>query len=217
MLPRFYSIASAQALYPEELHLLVTAVSYQINGHLRHGVATSFLCHDAMIGETPIPLYLQPTRGFSLPPDSHTPIIMVGPGTGVAPFRAFLQERLATQAQGRNWLFFGERHQKSDFYYDVFWVALEKQGRLRLDLAFSRDGKEKIYVQHRMWEKRKDLWAWIEEGAYFYVCGDGKTMARDVEEMLIRIAASEGNLTDEAARQKIKSLRTAKRYRMDVY
>ena len=216
MLPRFYSIASAQSLYPEELHLLIAAISYQAGGHLRHGVASRFLCHDAKVGETPVKLYIQPSHGFSLPSDE-SPIILVGPGTGVAPFRAFLQDRLATQAKGRNWLFFGERHRVSDFYYDDFWLSLEKQGRLRLDLAFSRDGLEKIYVQHRMWEQRKDLWAWIEEGAYFYVCGNGKGMAKDVEEMLIRIASSEGNLSDDDARQKIKSLRAAKRYRMDVY
>ncbi len=217
LLPRFYSIASSQHLYPNEVHLTVASVSYLAGGKIRHGVGTHFLCDRATVGATKVPLYIQSSHGFSLPADPHASIILVGPGTGVAPYRAFLQERLFKQAPGGNWLFFGERHRKHDFYYADFWLALEKEKRLRLDLAFSRDGNEKVYVQHRMWENRKDLWAWIEEGAYFYVCGDAKEMAKDVEAMLQRIFASEGGLSEEEARRKIKALRMEKRYLADVY
>lgn len=217
MLPRFYSIASSQLLYPEEVHLTVASVSYLVGGRMRHGVGTHFLCDRAVLGETPIPLYIQPSHGFQLPADSATSIILVGPGTGIAPYRAFLQERLFKQAPGRNWLFFGERNRSTDFYYGDFWLSLQDQNRLRLNLAFSRDGAEKVYVQHKMWEQRKDLWAWIKEGAHFYVCGDAKKMARDVEAMLQKIAAVEENISEEEARRKIKELRAEKRYLADVY
>lgn len=217
LLPRFYSIASSQHVFPDEVHLTVASVSYMAGGKLRHGVGTHFLCERAALAKTRIPLYIQPSHGFALPADPHAPIILVGPGTGVAPFRAFLQERLYKNMPGRNWLFFGERQREHDFYYADFWLALEQQKRLRLDLAFSRDGAEKVYVQHKMWENRKDLWAWLEEGAYFYVCGDANEMAKDVEAMLQKIAASEGNLSEEEARRKIKSLRAQKRYLADVY
>jgi sulfite reductase (NADPH) flavoprotein alpha-component len=142
---------------------------------------------------------------------------MVGPGTGIAPYRAFLQERLASQAPGRNWLFFGERNRSSDFYYESFWTDLEKQGRIRLDLAFSRDQKDKVYVQHKMYEEKKSLWKWIEEGAYFYLCGDANAMARDVDAMLQRIVHEVGGRTEEDARLFVKKLRADKRYLVDVY
>lgn len=217
LLPRFYSIASSQHLFPNEVHLTVASVSYTAGGKIRHGVGTHFLCDRAAIGATKIPLYIQPSHGFALPADPNASIILVGPGTGVAPYRAFLQERLYKQTTGRNWLFFGERHRKHDFYYADFWLALEKEKRLRLDLAFSRDGNEKVYVQHKMWENRRDLFTWIEEGAYFYVCGDAKEMAKDVEAMLVKIFASEGNLPEEEVRRKLKALRVEKRYLADVY
>lgn len=217
LLPRFYSIASSQHLFPSELHMTIASVSYLANGRIRHGVGTHFLCERALVETTPISLYIQPSHGFALPTDPNSSIILVGPGTGVAPYRAFLQERLYKNTPGRNWLFFGERHREHDFYYADFWLELEKQKRLRLDLAFSRDGEEKVYVQHKMWEHRKDLWAWIEDGAYFYVCGDAKEMAKDVETMLQKIAAIEGGLSEEEARRKIKSLRVEKRYLADVY
>lgn len=217
LLPRFYSIASSQLMYPDEVHLTVAALSYLVNGQRRYGLGSHFLCERARIGETPIPLYLQPSHGFKLPANPDTPIILVGPGTGVAPFRAFLQERLALQSRGRNWLFFGERHRATDFYYEDFWLALEKEKRLRLSVAFSRDSSQKFYVQHSLWEMRKEVWAWLEEGAFFYVCGDALEMAKDVEAMLQKIASAEGGLSEEAARLKIKALRAEKRYLMDVY
>ena len=188
-----------------------------VNGRLCHGVGSHFLCERAKLETTSIPCYLQPAHSFFLPEDQNTPIIFIGPGTGVAPFRAFMQERLALQAKGRNWLFFGERNRATDFYYEEFWLELQKLDRLRLSLAFSRDTVEKVYVQHRMWEERKDLWAWIEEGAYFYVCGDAQEMAKDVEAMLQRIFVEEGSLTEEAARHKLKEMRQQKRYLADVY
>ncbi len=218
LLPRFYSIASSQRLFPNEVHLTVAAVSYTTNkGVQRHGVGTHFLCERALLEKTVVPLYIQPSHGFALPADSNASIILVGPGTGIAPYRAFLQERLSRKAPGRNWLFFGERNRSSDFYYEEFWLELQQQKRLHLDLAFSRDGAEKLYVQHNMWKQRKALWAWIEEGAYFYVCGDAKEMAKDVEATLQKIAASEGGLSDEDARRKIKEMRAEKRYLADVY
>jgi sulfite reductase (NADPH) flavoprotein alpha-component len=217
LLPRFYSIASSQLVFPDEVHLTVTDANYLINGKWRRGLGPDFLCERTVVGETPIPIYLQPAHGFTLPSDPDASIILIGPGTGIAPFRAFLQERLAKEAKGKNWLFFGERNRATDFYYEDFWLELEKQGRLRLDLAFSRDGAEKVYVQHCLWEKRKDIWAWMEEGAYFYVCGDANEMAKDVEATMQRIAKEEGSLTEEQARLKIKALRANKRYLMDVY
>jgi sulfite reductase (NADPH) flavoprotein alpha-component len=142
---------------------------------------------------------------------------MIGPGTGIAPYRAFLQERLAARDEGRNWIFFGERNRASDYYYETFWTDLEKQGRLRLDLAFSRDGSEKIYVQNKMYEQRKALWQWIEEGAYLYLCGNADKMAKDVDAMLHRIVHEEGHMSEEDSRLYIKKLRIDKRYLADVY
>ncbi len=217
LMPRFYSIASSLKVFPDEIHLTVAHVSYVSNGQMRYGVGTHFLCDQAVVDETSIPVYIQPSNHFSLPEDPNASIILIGPGTGIAPFRAFLQERLATQAQGRNWVFFGERNRASDFYYEDFWTDLEKQGRIRLDTAFSRDQSEKIYVQHRMLENKKTLWNWLQTGAYFYVCGDAEQMAKDVDFALQRIAQEEGGLAEEDARLFIKSLRAQKRYLLDVY
>lgn len=217
LLPRFYSIANSPLVFPNEIHLTVAFVSYVANGKVRKGVASNFLCTLAAPSVTPIPIYLQPSHSFSLPDDPNASIILVGPGTGIAPFRAFLQERLATAAEGRNWLFFGERNRASDFYYEDFWTQLEKEGRLRLDLAFSRDSSEKSYVQHKMYEQRKSLWSWLQGGAYFFVCGDAEEMAKDVEAMLHRIVHEEGNMGEEEARLYIRRMRTEKRYRADVY
>ena len=217
LLPRFYSIANSSLVFPNEIHLTVAFVSYVSNGRVRKGVGSNFLCTMAIPSITPIPIYLQPSHSFFLPEDPNASIILVGPGTGIAPFRAFLQERIATQAQGRNWLFFGERNRASDFYYEDYWTQLVKEGRLRLDLAFSRDSKEKTYVQHRMYEERKSLWSWLQEGAYFFLCGDAEEMAKDVEAMLQRIVHEEGKLDEEASRQYIRRMRTEKRFRADVY
>lgn len=217
LMPRFYSIASSQKVFPDEIHLTVAHVSYIQNGQARFGVGTHFLCDSAQLYETPVPIYIQPSHHFALPPDPDASIILIGPGTGVAPFRAFLQERLAAQAQGRNWLFFGERNRASDFYYESFWTDLEAQNRLRLDLAFSRDQAEKIYVQHRMLEHKKTLWNWLQTGSYLYVCGDAEQMAKDVDAALHQIAQEEGRMTEEESRRYIKALRAEKRYLLDVY
>lgn len=217
LMPRFYSIANSAKMFPDEIHLTISYVHYLANGQVRRGVGSHFLCDLARIDETPIPIYLQPSHGFTLPEDPAASIILVGPGTGIAPFRAFLQERLALQTSGRNWLFFGERNRAFDFYYEDFWLALEKQNRLRLDLAFSRDQPKKVYVQHKMYEQKKSLWSWLQEGAYFYVSGDAEEMAKDVDAMLHQIAREEGNLPEEGARLYVKTLRAEKRYLIDVY
>lgn len=217
LLPRFYSIANSPLMFPNEIHLTVAYVQYHSNGQVRRGIGSHFLCDLAKIGDMPIPIYVQPSNHFRLPEDPKTPIILIGPGTGIAPYRAFLQERLFLKAPGPNWVFFGERNRASDFYYEDFWLDLEKEKRIRLDLAFSRDGPKKLYVQHKMYEHKKDLWDWIQKGSYFYVCGDAEKMAKDVDAMLHIIAQEEGNLTVEEARLYIKTMRTEKRYLADVY
>ncbi len=217
LLPRFYSAASSKQAVPDEVHLTVALSTFTHAGELRYGVASHFLNHLAQERRTPIPVYVLPAHNFRLPADPHTPIILVGPGTGVAPFRAFLQERMATRAPGKNWLFFGECNRAFDFFYEDYWMQLVKDRSLRLDLAFSRDQAEKIYVQHKMHEHAADLWAWLQEGAHFYVCGDAHQMAKDVDAMLQRIAKEQGHLDDDEAKAYVKHLRTEKRYLLDVY
>lgn len=217
LLPRFYSVASSQHLYKNEVHLTVALFTFTHQEEQRYGVGSHFLCHLASLKETPIPIYVQPATHFTLPTEGDAPIIMVGPGTGVAPFRAFMQERIAKGASGKNWLFFGERNRGSDYFYEEEFEALQSEGKLRLDLAFSRDQETKIYVQNKMEESAKDLWEWLENGAYFYVCGDAHRMAKDVEHTLQRIAQVQGNMSEEAAKAYVKSLRTQKRYLADVY
>lgn len=217
LLPRFYSIASSSLVFPHEIHLTVAFVSFELHGQTHFGVGSHFLCNQAAIESTPIPIYVQPSNHFTLPADSNAAIIMIGPGTGIAPFRAFLQERIAKQAEGRNWLFFGERNRASDFYYGQYFTELENQGRLRLDTAFSRDQSEKIYVQHKMLSQKKSLWEWIQAGSYLYVCGDAEEMAKDVDAALQQIAKEEGHLSEEEARKFLKTLRGERRYLLDVY
>lgn len=217
LLPRFYSIASSTKVFPNEVHLTVSFVSFELNGQTHFGVGSHFLCKQAEMGATPIPIYVQPSNHFTLPENPNRSIIMIGPGTGVAPFRAFMQERMAGQASGRNWLFFGERNRSTDFYYGDYWLELEKQGRLRLSTAFSRDQVSKVYVQHRMLEEKKSLWEWIQEGAILYVCGDAEKMAKDVDAALQQIAQEEGNMNVEEARKFLKTLRQERRYVCDVY
>lgn len=217
LLPRFYSVASSLLLHPKEVHLTVALFTFNHQGEQRYGVGSHFLCHLAKLDETPVPLYVLKAAHFRLPSDDSIPIIMVGPGTGVAPFRAFMQERVARGATDKNWLFFGERNRKTDYFYAADWEAWAKAGKLKLDLAFSRDQPEKIYVQHRMLEKAKEIWSWLEEGAHFYVCGDAHRMAKDVETTLQKIVREQGNKTEEAAKAYIKTLRTEKRYLIDVY
>ncbi len=217
LLPRLYSIASAQCCTENEAHLLIATLSYEIHGDKRTGVGSHFLCENAEINTTPIPLYYHPSPGFTLPEDPKRPIIMIGPGTGVAPFRGFLQERVHTKAPGENWLFFGERSRATDFYYEDELLEYEKENHLRLDLAFSRDQEKKIYVQDKMRENQTDLWQWIGKGAYIYVCGDRKRMAKDVNLTLHEIAEKEGKMSPDEAKAFIKDLRQQKRYLMDVY
>jgi sulfite reductase (NADPH) flavoprotein alpha-component len=216
LLPRLYSISSSYQFVGEEVHLTVAYVKYESNGQQRHGVCTHYLCELAPLHHPVIPVYIQPHHGFTLP-DPDAPIIMVGPGTGVAPFRAFMQERLMQQASGKNWLFFGEWNQQGHFFYQAFWEELIQAGKLRLDVAFSRDQQHKIYVQHRMLEKGAEIFAWLEKGAYFYVCGDAKKMAKDVEAALLYIIQTHGKMTEEEAKRYLKKLRLDKRYLRDVY
>ncbi len=217
LLPRFYSVASSRLLYKSEVHLTVALFTFSHQGEQRYGVGSHFLCHLAKLKETPIPIYVQTAPHFTLPADSNTPIIMIGPGTGVAPFRAFMQERIAKGASGKNWLFFGERNRTTDYFYQEEFESWKSSGKLRLDLAFSRDQNQKVYVQNKMAENAKDLWAWLQEGAYFYVCGDAHRMAKDVEHALQQIIQTQGNKSEEEAKAYIKSLRAQKRYLADVY
>lgn len=215
LLPRFYSIASSQKTVGDAVHLTVGMVTYELGGNVRQGICTHFLCQQTHVEK--VPVYLHPHRGFTLPKDPATHVIMVGPGTGVAPFRAFMQERIATGATGKNWLFFGERHQATNFLYGDYWKDLENRGLLKLSTAFSRDQEHKIYVQHRMLEESRTLFSWLEEGAYFYVCGDASRMAKDVEAALLQIIEKEGCLSVAEARSYLKRLRSEKRYLRDVY
>ncbi|RFC48731.1 MAG: sulfite reductase (NADPH) flavoprotein alpha-component [Verrucomicrobia bacterium] len=217
MPPRLYSIASSLRAHPDEVHLTVAAVRYQTHGRDRVGVASTYLADRVKVGET-VPVYTTANKNFKLPADGDTPIVMVGPGTGVAPFRAFLQERQAVGAKGRNWLFFGDQRFTLDFLYQVEWQEYLKDGLLtRLDVAFSRDQKRKIYVQNRMEERAEELWRWLEEGAFFYVCGDASRMAGDVHEMLIRIVEKCGQKSRGDAEAYVEGMRQTKRYLRDVY
>jgi sulfite reductase (NADPH) flavoprotein alpha-component len=218
LLPRFYSISSSQRYVGEEVHLTVAALEYESNGHKRQGVCTHYLCNQAELGIPTVPLFIQPSHGFHLPADPHASLVMVGPGTGIAPFRAFLQERLLChQSKGKHWLFFGERHRACDFFYEKEWTTLSQKGNFYLDVAFSRDQPHKIYVQHKMWEKGRELYEWLEQGAYLYVCGDAQRMAKDVEIALQAIIQTFGQKEESAAKDYIKQLRKQKRYLRDVY
>jgi sulfite reductase (NADPH) flavoprotein alpha-component len=215
--PRLYSIASSQKAAPDGAHLLISAVRYQSHGRARAGVASTFVADRIKVGDR-LKVYVKPNRYFRLPDEPERPVIMVGPGTGVAPFRAFLQERQARGAKGRNWLFFGDRRYTHDFLYQLDWQELHAAGVLsRIDLAFSRDQPEKVYVQHRMWERRAELLAWLEDGAHLYVCGDEKRMAKDVDAMLHRIVAEAGGRTAADAAAYVAELKRAGRYQRDVY
>ncbi|WP_238889246.1 bifunctional nitrate reductase/sulfite reductase flavoprotein subunit alpha [Achromobacter insuavis] len=214
--PRLYSIASSPKAHPGEVHLTVSAVRYDNGRRRRKGVSSTFLADRA--GDVEVPVFVQEASHFRPPRQGDTPMIMVGPGTGVAPFRAFLQERRARGDRGRNWLFFGERHAASDFYYRDELQALRDDGLLtRLDLAFSRDQAAKVYVQDRMREHGARLWAWLQEGAHFYVCGDAGRMAKDVDAMLRQVVAEHGGLDADAAAAYVARMTADKRYVRDVY
>jgi sulfite reductase (NADPH) flavoprotein alpha-component len=215
--PRLYSIASSPLAHPDQVHLTVAAVRYETHGRQRKGVCSTYLADLVKPGDT-TEVFVQPNKNFRLPEDSATPVIMVGPGTGVAPFRAFVEHRGALGAKGKNWLFMGDQHYLYDFLYQLEWQDHLKSGALtRLDLAFSRDQPEKVYVQHRMRERGKDLYAWLEEGAHFYVCGDASRMAADVHEALIAIVEEQAAISREAAENYVENLKKAKRYQRDVY
>jgi len=215
--PRLYSISSSPKASPGRLSLTVDAVRYVIGKRKRLGVASTFLAERIAPGDR-IPVYVQPAHGFSLPDDPATPIIMVGPGTGVAPFRAFLQERAATHASGKNWLFFGHQRSACDFFYADEFETMKATGLLtRLSLAWSRDGAEKFYVQDRMVQAGRELWAWLAEGAHFYVCGDAQRMAKDVERALVDVVAEFGARGADEAVAFIAQLKKSGRYQQDVY
>ena len=215
--PRLYSIASSPLAHQDEVHLTVASVRYQAHGKQRKGVASTYLADLVQTGD-PISVYTQPNKNFRLPESNDTPIIMVGPGTGVAPFRAFVEHRAEQEAKGKSWLFFGDQRYSYDFLYQLEWQDHLKSGALtNLDVAFSRDQPEKVYVQHKMLERSKELYAWLQEGAHFYVCGDATRMANDVHEALLQIVATEGAMSAEAAEEFVAGLKKEKRYQRDVY
>ncbi len=214
---RQYSIASSLKANPDEVHLTISAVRFQAHGRNRKGVCSSQIAERIQPGDM-LSVYVDQNPNFKLPSNPDTPIIMIGPGTGVAPFRAFLQEREAEGITGKSWLFFGDQHFSSDFLYQVEWQKWLKNGVLtKMDVAFSRDQAEKVYVQHRMLEKRKEFYQWLEEGAVVYVCGDEKHMARDVHQTILTILEKEGGLTSEQAAVYLDQMRKQKRYQRDVY
>lgn len=216
LMPRLYSIASSSKPYPTEVHLTVAIVRYETNHRQRVGVASTFLAERAA-APTPVPVFVSDSH-FGVPDDKAKDIIMVGPGTGVAPFRAFMQERVATGATGRNWLFFGDQHRATDYLYEEEWTQWQAQGKLaRADLAFSRDQILKVYVQDRMRENAAELWSWIKGGAHFYVCGDAKRMAKDVDVALHEVIAQQGGLDAAGAAEYVKQMKKDKRYQRDVY
>ncbi len=214
--PRLYSISSSPLAHPGEVHLTVGVVSYKAHGRARAGVCSSFLAHLAANDSTGV--YVHQNPAFRLPADDSTPLIMVGPGTGIAPFRAFLEERQVTAATGKNWLFFGNPHAATDFLYQEQLELFVKDGALhRIDTAFSRDQAKKVYVQDRMLEHGAELWKWLEEGAAFYVCGDASRMAKDVDLALHQLIQSHGNKSEEEAAAYVAQLKKDKRYQRDVY
>jgi sulfite reductase alpha subunit-like flavoprotein len=215
--PRVYSISSSLKANPGRVSLTVDAVRYAVDGRARLGVCSTFLANRVAPGDR-LRVYVQKAAHFALPADPSKPVIMIGPGTGVAPFRAFLQERQVTQASGKNWLFFGHQRRDFDFFYEDEFTAMKSAGLLtRLTLAWSRDAGQKIYVQHRMREVGRDLWSWLNDGAYIYVCGDALKMAKDVEAALIAVIAEHGGCTPEIAATMLAELKTKRRYQTDVY
>ena len=217
MTPRLYSIASSIAANPEEVHLTIGAVRYTAHGRERKGVCSVLVAERLQEGDT-LPVFIQPNKHFHLPESQDTDIIMVGPGTGIAPFRSFIEERAVTKATGRTWLFFGDQHAASDFLYQDELEQYQKDGVLtRLETAFSRDTAQKVYVQHKMLENSKELFEWLENGAYFYVCGDKQNMAKDVHNTLIDVIEKEGAMTREAAEAYLNDMQKQGRYQRDVY
>lgn len=217
LMPRLYSIASSPRVYPTEIHLTVAVVRYQTNGRDRVGVCSTYLSDRVQVGATPVPVFVSHSH-FGPPEDLAKDCIMVGPGTGIAPFRAFVQDRASAGAKGRNWLFFGDQKRATDFLYEEEWAEFLANGQLtRLDTAFSRDQPVKIYVQDRMRENGAELWRWIDSGAHFYVCGDATRMARDVDTTLHDIISEHGGKTIEQAAEYVRQMKKDRRYQRDVY
>lgn len=215
--PRLYSIASSQAENATEIHLTVAAVRYDIDGRLRSGGASGYLV-DRLSEEAEVRVFIEYNNHFRLPADPEAPVIMIGPGTGIAPFRAFMQQRDNDAARGKNWLFFGNPHFSEDFLYQVEWQRYVKQGLLtRIDVAWSRDQQHKIYVQDKLRTQGAEVWRWLQQGAYLYVCGDASRMAKDVEQALLEVIAGYGAMDTEAAEDYLSELRMARRYQRDVY
>ena len=215
--PRLYSIASSLKRYPDQAHLLVTNVGFVSYGRARKGICTSFLSERIEEG-TRVPAFIHSAKHFRLPNDPGAPIIMIGVGTGLAPYRSYLQEREALGASGRNWLFFGEQRRTANFYHEKELTDYSASGLLaRFDTAFSRDQSQKVYVQHRIREQARDVWSWLQDGAYLYLCGDAERMAPDVDAAIQSVVEEQGGLSGEAAAEYVATLRTQKRYRRDVY
>ena len=215
--PRLYSIASSQAEVESEVHVTVGVVRYDIEGRARAGGASSFLA-DRVEEDGEVRILIEHNDNFRLPANPQTPVIMIGPGTGIAPFRAFMQQRAAEGAEGKNWLFFGNPHFTEDFLYQVEWQSYVKEGVLsRIDLAWSRDQQQKVYVQDKLREQGAELWRWINDGAHIYVCGDANRMAKDVEQTLLEVIAEYGAMDAEAADEFLSELRVERRYQRDVY
>jgi sulfite reductase (NADPH) flavoprotein alpha-component len=214
--PRLYSIASSQKANPSEVHLTVAAVRYETHGRKREGVCSTFLSDRA--DNASVPVFVHTAKHFRVPEDPSIHAIMVGPGTGIAPFMAFLQERKASGATGKNWLFFGDQKSATDFLYREELQAWQQEGVLhKLSTAFSRDQAEKVYVQHRMLEEAEELFAWLEQGGYFYICGDASRMAKDVDTALHQVVEKAGGKSPEEAAAYVEELKKSKRYRKDVY
>ncbi|MCE3201807.1 assimilatory sulfite reductase (NADPH) flavoprotein subunit [Paenibacillus sonchi] len=214
---RLYSIASSYNANPDEVHFTVRAVRYESHGRERYGVCSVHCAERVQPGDT-LPIYIQNNPNFKLPANPEVPVIMIGPGTGVAPFRSFLEEREEQGAEGKTWLFYGDRHFVTDFLYQTDWQRMLKDGVLtKLDVAFSRDTEEKVYVQHRILEHSRELYTWLQEGAHVYVCGDEKHMAHDVHSALISVIQAEGGLSPEAAAAYLDHLQQEQRYQRDVY
>ena len=217
MPPRLYSIASSLKAHPDEVHLTIASVRYHSHGRDREGVCSTFIADRIDLNET-MRVFTHKNKNFKLPENGDTPIIMIGPGTGIAPFRSFIEERKAMGQSGKNWLFFGDQHYTYDFLYQTEWQKYLKSGLLsRLDLAFSRDQDYKVYVQDRIMENAKEIFAWLKNGAHLYVCGDASRMAGDVHETIVKIFENQGKLPREEAEAQIKQLQKDKRYQRDVY
>ncbi len=217
LMPRLYSIASSSKVYPNEIHLTVAVVRYTANHREQVGVCSTFMADRVEVGTTVVPVFVSHSN-FGPPEDGAKDAIMIGPGTGIAPFRAFVQDRVASGTTGRNWIFFGDQHRSTDFLYEDEWAEWQKKGAVvRLDLAFSRDQPTKVYVQDRMRENAAELWAWIKAGGYFFVCGDAKRMAKDVDMTLHQIIAEQGGMDAAAAAGYVKQMKKGRRYQRDVY